>query len=142
MCRGEASRGLQSPFFVRAPVGGTPLCLNHGPGLQSWEALCAGWVMIGRDRPALCAVLESGLKSAASGHPCPGLVSRQSLEGTLVAFCVRAPLGHTDLSQSWPRTSVLGGLVCRGLLLGGIGQAQSACSGKRTEVHAAAEPPF
>src|SRR5690554_5313118 len=34
------------------------------PGLKSW-------VMIGRDRSALCAVLESGLKSAASGHPCP-----------------------------------------------------------------------
>src|SRR5690554_3144391 len=108
MCRGEASRGLQSPFFVRAPVGGTPLCLNHGPGLQSWEALCVGWVMIGRNRSALCAVLESGLKSAASGHLCPGHVSRRSLEGTSVFFFVRAPVGGTPLClnhgpglQSW-----------------------------------------
>src|SRR5690554_6362344 len=36
------------------------------PGLKPW-------VMIGRDRSALRAVLESGLKPAASGHPCPGL---------------------------------------------------------------------
>src|SRR5690554_7962749 len=51
LCPGHVSRrsleGTSVPFFVRAPVGGTPLCLNHGPGLQSWEALCVGWVMIG-----------------------------------------------------------------------------------------------
>src|SRR5690554_6363339 len=35
------------PFLIRAPIGGTPLCLNHGPGLRSWEALCVGRVMIG-----------------------------------------------------------------------------------------------
>src|SRR5690554_2345585 len=92
---------MGSPVSAGSPAGSP-----KPPGLKPW-------VMIGRDRSALCAVLESGLKSAASGHPCPGLVSRRSLEGTLVTFCVRAPLGHTDLSQSWPRTSVLGGLVCR-----------------------------
>ena len=52
LCPGHVPRrsleGTSVPFFVRAPIWGTPLCLNHGPGLQSWEALRAGWVMIGR----------------------------------------------------------------------------------------------
>src|SRR5690554_6281168 len=51
-------------------------------------------------------------------------------------------LGHTPFSQSWPRTSVLGGLCAGGLLLGGTGQALCACSLKWTEVHAAAELPL
>src|SRR5690554_2598075 len=39
--RGSASRGLQSPF-LSVPLRGTPLLPNNSPGLQSWEALCAG----------------------------------------------------------------------------------------------------
>src|SRR5690554_6024598 len=50
--------------------------------------------------------------------------------------------GHTSFSQSWPRTSVLGGLCAGWLLLGGIGQALCACSLKWTKVHAAAELPL
>src|SRR5690554_2407281 len=34
--------GTLVPFFVRAPIGGTLLFPNHGPGLQSWEALWVG----------------------------------------------------------------------------------------------------
>src|SRR5690554_4759409 len=51
-------------------------------------------------------------------------------------------LGHTPFSQSWPRTSVLGGLCAGGLLLGGSGQARCACSLKWSKVHAAAELPL
>src|SRR5690554_5779206 len=49
-------------------------------------------------------------------------------------------LGHTPFSQSWPRTSVLGGLCAGGLLLGGIGQALCACLCKRTEVRGYVAP--
>src|SRR5690554_979803 len=74
------------------------------PGLKPW-------VMIGRDRSALRAVLESGLKPAALGHLCPKAVgrqrrrcvgpdrSRQSLEGTCpglqswVALCASLAAG-------------------------------------------------
>ena len=72
-CIEALPRGDFSPLFTRAPFWGTPLFPKYGPGLQSWEALRAGWVMIGRKWSALCAVLESGLKSAAWGTRAPRL---------------------------------------------------------------------
>src|SRR5690554_7483987 len=71
MYRGSASRGLQSPFYA-CPF------LGHTAVSQLWPrtSVLGGLACrLGYDWEEavrrLAPVLESGLKSAASGHPCP-----------------------------------------------------------------------
>src|SRR5690554_839976 len=57
-------------FVCLGPAGGGRPKAHKRPGLKPW-------VMIGRKWSALCAVLESGLKSAAWGTRAPRLGSNE-----------------------------------------------------------------
>src|SRR5690554_900786 len=116
--------GLQSPFLF------VPL-LGHTSFSQSWPrtsvlgGLCAGWLLLGGIGQALCACLCKRTEVRGYVAPVPHSLSKKERSltsyrgrasmGTSVPFSVRALMGHTSFSQSWPRTSVLGGL-CAGWL--------------------------
>src|SRR5690554_266100 len=88
---------FRSPRLGGAAASCGPVRPPQPPGLKPW-------VMIGRDRSALRAVLESGLKSAASGHPCPGLDEGDVYDQTDRG---RASRGLAqDFSPGWPCASV------------------------------------
>src|SRR5690554_2770155 len=78
------------------------------PGLKPW-------VMIGRKWSALCAVLVSGLKSAASKKErfMTRCIEAPPRGGTSVPFFVRAPMGALRCFPIMAQDFSPGRLVCR-----------------------------